>query len=69
VIAPVRATITANGDFAGSGVYTPGFGMQVPWQLSGHISGKSITAGTLTVGPFTDTYGNECGGTTRFTGQ
>jgi hypothetical protein len=68
-IAPVQASIASNGDFAGSGVYSPGFGLQIPWQLSGHISGTSITGGTFTVGPYTNTFGNSCGGTTHFTGQ
>ena len=68
-IAPVQASIASNGDFAGSGVYSPGFGVQIPWQLSGHISGTSITGGTFTVGPYTNTFGNSCGGTTHFTGQ
>jgi hypothetical protein len=68
-IAPVQASIASNGDFTGSGVYSPGFGQQIPWQLSGHISGKSITAGTFTAGAYTDFSGNTCGGTTNFTGQ
>ena len=68
-IAPVQASIASNGDFAGSGVYSPGFGQQIPWQLSGHISGTSITGGTFTAGPYTDFFGNSCGGTTHFTGQ
>jgi len=68
-IAPVQASISSNGDFAGSGVYSPGFGVQIPWQLSGHTSGTSITGGTFTAGPYTDTFGNSCGGTTHFTGQ
>lgn len=68
-IAPVAAPIASNGDFAGSGVYSPGFGQQIPWQLSGHISGTSITGGVFTVGPYTDFSGNSCGGTTHFTGQ
>ena len=68
-IAPVAAPIAPNGDFAGSGVYSPGFGQQIPWQLSGHISGTSITGGTFTVGPYTDFSGNSCGGTAHFTGQ
>ncbi len=68
-ISPVRATIAASGDFAGSGVYSPGFGQQIPWQLSGHLAGKAITAGTFTAGPYTDFFGNTCGGTTHVTGQ
>jgi hypothetical protein len=68
-IAPVQASIAANGDFAGSGVYSPGFGQQIPWQLSGNISGKAITEGTFTAGPYTDFFGHSCGGTTHFTGQ
>ena len=68
-IAPVQAAIAPNGDFSGSGVYSPGFGLQLPWKLSGHISGKSITGGTFTVGPYTNTYGDSCGGTVHFTGQ
>jgi hypothetical protein len=68
-VAPVEATISPNGDFSGSGVYSPGFGQQIPWQVSGHISGKSITGGTFTVGPYTDFYGGACSGTTHFTGQ
>ena len=68
-IEPVQASIASNGDFAGSGVYTPGFGLQIPWQLSGHISGTSITGGAFTAGPYTDTYGDPCGGTTHFTAQ
>jgi hypothetical protein len=68
-IAPVQATIASNGDFAGSGVYSPGFGQQIPWQLSGHISGRSITGGTFTAGPYADFSGNSCSGTTHFTGQ
>jgi hypothetical protein len=67
--APVQATIASNGDFAGSGVYSPGFGQQIPWQLSGHISGTSITGGTFTAGPYTNFFGSSCGGTARFTGQ
>jgi hypothetical protein len=68
-IAPVQATIASNGDFTGSGVYSPGFGQQIPWQLSGHISGKSITGGTFAAGPYADFSGDSCGGTTHFTGQ
>jgi hypothetical protein len=68
-IGPVQASIAANGDFAGSGVHSPGFGQQIPWQLSGHIAGKSITGGAFTVGPYTDFYGHTCGATTHFTGQ
>jgi hypothetical protein len=68
-ISPVQASIAPNGDFSGSGVYSPGFGLQLPWQLSGHISGTSITGSTFTVGPYTNTFGNSCGGTTHFTGQ
>ena len=68
-VAPVQATISPNGDFSGSGVYSPGFGQQIPWQVSGHISGKSITNGTFAVGPYTDFYGGSCSGTTHFTGQ
>jgi hypothetical protein len=68
-IAPVQAPIASNGDFAGSGVYSPGFGQQIPWQLSGHISGKSITGGTFTAGPYTNFFGSSCAGTTHFTGQ
>ena len=68
-VAPVQASISPNGDFSGSGVYSPGFGQQIPWQVSGHISGKSITGGTFTVGPYTDFYGGSCSGTTHFTGQ
>lgn len=68
-IAPVQAMIASNGNFAGSGVYSPGFGQQIPWQVSGHISGRSITGGTFTAGPYADFSGNSCGGTTHFTGQ
>lgn len=68
-ISPVQATIASNGDFAGSGVYSPGYGQQIPWQLSGHIAGRSITGGAFTAGPYTNTFGNSCGGTTHFTGQ
>jgi hypothetical protein len=68
-VAPVQASISPNGDFSGSGVYSPGFGQQIPWQVSGHIWGKSITGGTFTVGPYTDFYGGSCSGTTHFTGQ
>lgn len=68
-VAPVQASISPNGDFSGSGVYSPGFGQQIPWQVSGHISGQSITSGTFTVGPYTDFDGGSCSGTTHFTGQ
>ena len=68
-IAPVQASIASNGNFAGSGVYSPGFGLQIPWQLSGHISGKSITGGTFTVSPYNNSFGYSCSGTTHFTGQ
>ena len=68
-IAPVQASIAANGDFSGSGTYSPGFGLQLPWQLSGHIAGTSITGATFTVSSYTDPFGNTCGGTTHFTGQ
>jgi hypothetical protein len=68
-IAPVQAPIASDGNFSGSGVYTPGFGLQLPWQLSGHIAGTSITGGVFTVGPYTDTFGDTCAGTTHFTAQ
>jgi hypothetical protein len=68
-VAPVQASISPGGDFSGSGVYSPGFGQQIPWHVSGHIAGKSITSGTFTVGPYTDFYGGSCSGTTHFTGQ
>lgn len=68
-IAPVQAPIAVNGDFAGSGVYSPGFGQQIPWQLAGHVSGKTITGGTFTAGPYADFFGHSCGGTTHFSGQ
>jgi hypothetical protein len=68
-VAPVEATISPGGDFSGSGTYSPGFGQQIPWQVSGHISGTSITGGTFTVGPYTDFYGGTCNGTTHFTGR
>jgi hypothetical protein len=65
VISPVQASIASNGDFSGSGVYQS----RIPWQLSGHISGKSITGGTFTVGPYNGFSGTPCNGTTHFTGQ
>ena len=65
LISPVQASIASNGDFSGSGVYQS----RIPWQLSGHISGKSITGGTFTVGPYNDFSGVSCSGTTHFTGQ
>jgi hypothetical protein len=68
-IAPVQASIASNGNFSGSGVYSPGFGNPVPWQLSGHISGRSITGGTFTAGPYIGFYGGSCGVTTHFTAQ
>jgi hypothetical protein len=68
-VAPVEATISPSGDFSGSGDYSPGFGQQIPWQVSGHIAGKAISGGTFTVGPYTDFYGGTCNGTTHFTGQ
>src|SRR5215207_991031 len=68
-IAPVQASIASNGDFSGSGVYSPGFGNPVPWQLSGHISGRSITGGTFTAGPYIGFYGGSCDVTTHFTAQ
>jgi hypothetical protein len=68
-VAPVQATISPNGDFSGSGVDSPGFGQQIPWQVSGHISGTSITNGTFTVGPYVGLDGGSCSGTTHFTGQ
>jgi hypothetical protein len=68
-VSPVQASIASNGDFSGSGVYSPGFGQQIPWQLSGHISGTSITGGAFTVGPYKDFFGHSCGGTAHFTGQ
>jgi len=68
-IAPVEASIAGNGAFAGSGVYSPGFGVQVPWQISGHIAGGSVTSGIFSAGPYTDTFGDTCTGTTHFTAQ
>jgi hypothetical protein len=68
-VAPVQASIASNGNFSGSGVYTPGFGNPIPWQLSGHISGRSITGGTFTAGPYIGFYGGSCGVTTHFTAQ
>jgi hypothetical protein len=64
-ISPVQASIASNGDFSGSGVYQS----RIPWQVSGHISGTSITGGTFTVGPYNDFSGITCNGTTHFSGQ
>ena len=68
-IAPVEASISATGDFTGSGVYSPGFGIQIPWQISGHLAGKSLTNGVFSAGPYMDTFGDTCSGTTHFVAQ
>jgi hypothetical protein len=68
-IAPVEASVAASGDFAASGVYSPGFGLQLPWQISGHIAGKSLTNGTFSVGPYINTFGEQCSGTSHFVAQ
>jgi hypothetical protein len=68
-ISPVQAAIAANGDFSGDGVFSPGFGQQIPWRVSGHIAGKSITDGSFIVGPYNDFFGHECVGVTQFSGQ
>lgn len=68
-IAPVEASIAGNGVFAGSGVYSPGFGQQIPWQISGRIAGGSVTNGIFSAGPYMDFYGDQCSGTTHFVAQ
>jgi hypothetical protein len=68
-IAPVQASIAGNGVFSGSGVYSPGFGQQIPWQISGRIAGGSVTNGIFSAGPYVDFFGNQCSGTTHFTAQ
>jgi hypothetical protein len=67
-VEPVQATISGNGSFFGSGVYTPGFGLQMAWTLSGQIAGKSITGGTFSVN-YRNYYGDPCSGSTSFTAQ
>jgi hypothetical protein len=66
-VGPVEASIAGNGDFSGSGTYNTGF-TQIPWTISGHIAGKSITGGTFSVS-YTNTFGDPCSGTTHFTAQ
>jgi hypothetical protein len=69
-VSPVQASIASNGNFTGSGVFSPGFGQQRTWHLSGHIAGRSITGGVFTVDPY-NYFGSGvvCGGTTHFTAQ
>jgi hypothetical protein len=64
-IYPVQASIS-NGAFAQSGSFTPGFGQVIPWSISGHIAGTSVSNGVFAVGPYQDFYGNSCSATGHF---
>jgi hypothetical protein len=61
----VEATISPNGDFHGSGTYRPSPELSMPWTISGHIEGRTLT------GTFSSSYHSEfhgdCSGTTNFT--
>jgi hypothetical protein len=63
---PVQATIAADGSFSGQGVYRTGYTDQ-PWTISGRIAGGSVTGQFSS--RYTNTYGNPCNGTTRFTAE
>ena len=65
-IEPVEATIGPDGSFQGSGTYRPSADLAIPWEISGHISGTSITNGRFSVS-YTNYYGHQCSGTTNFT--
>jgi hypothetical protein len=62
---PISATISPNGDFSGSGTYVPDPSTPIPWTLTGHVSGKSLT-GTFSVS-YDNGYHGRCNGTANFT--
>jgi hypothetical protein len=62
---PVEATISPNGDFSGSGVYRPDPSISIPWTLTGHISGRTLT-GTLSA-ERDFAYHGHCSGSANFT--
>jgi hypothetical protein len=62
---PIEATISPNGDFSGSGVYRPDPSISIPWTLTGHISGRSLT-GTLSA-ERDFAYHGHCTGSANFT--
>ena len=65
-IGPVEARISG-GRFSGSGVYRPSAEASIPWEISGRISGKTITDGVFTVNYKYSTSNDPCTGTARFT--
>lgn len=65
-IEPVEATIASNGDFYGEGQYFTEESPPMDWTIRGHISGGNVTNGEFSA-TYTDTFGNPCSGTTRFT--
>jgi hypothetical protein len=62
---PIEATISPNGDFSGSGVFRPDPSISIPWTLTGHVSGKSLT-GTLSAERDFGYHGH-CSGSANFT--
>jgi hypothetical protein len=66
-ILPVQAFIGADGNFAGSGTQPTGSGRFIPWTISGHIQGGTISSGVLNVGPYPDFAGDPCSGARYFT--
>jgi hypothetical protein len=62
---PIEATISPNGVFYGSGTYRPSASLSMPWTISGHITGRTLT-GTFSSSYHSDFHGN-CSGTTTFT--
>src|SRR5262249_11135637 len=64
----VQAAIS-NGAFSASGSWPLVGAGPIPWRISGQIAGQSVTNGVFSVGPYTDFYGNTCGGTVHFTAQ
>ena len=65
-IEPVEATIGPDGNFHGTGTYRPSATLAIPWEISGHISGTSITNARFSVS-YTNYYGHQCSGSTDFT--
>ncbi len=64
-IEPVEATINPDGSFSGSGTYRPSPDMAIPWTLTGHISGRTMT-GTFSA-TYEDGVQGHCSGSMNFT--
>ena len=64
-IEPIQATINPDGSFSGSGTYRPSPDSAIPWTLTGHISGRTMT-GTFSA-TYEDGFQGHCSGSMNFT--